>query len=117
MSKKQKEPQPPELPDFKDGRDFEALGAADKEKAWDYYERRPNIPRSGTRAATVQERARFNRIRRKAGRPKIGQGAKVVAVTLEQGLLKRVDAYAKRHAMKRAEMISRALKLLMGEAP
>ena len=116
MNKKKNKTEAPELPDFKDGRDFDALSPADKEKVWDYYERHPNIPRSETRPATAEERARFDRIRRKAGRPKIGQGAKVVAVTLEQGLLKRVDAYARRHAMKRAEMISRALKLLMGEA-
>ena len=112
MSKKKKND---DLPDFKDGKEFDALSAQDKEKVWQYYEDHPNIPRSQTRPPTAQERARFERIRRKAGRPRIGQGAKVVAVTLEQGLLKRVDTYARLHEMKRAEMISRALRLMMGE--
>src|SRR5438552_1460741 len=104
-----------DLPDFKDGREFDALSVEDKEKVWDYYERHKKIPRAQTRPHTAAERGRFDRIRRKAGRPRIGLGAKVVAVTLEQGLLKRIDAYARLHAMKRAEMISRALRLMMGE--
>ena len=82
--------------------------AEDKGKVWNRYEHHKKIPRSQTCPPTPQERKRFERIRRKAGRPMIGQGAKVVAVTLEQGLLKRVDTYARQHGMKRAEMISRA---------
>jgi hypothetical protein len=74
------------------------------------------IPLSETRPPSAAERARFDRIKRKAGRPRIGQGAKVVAVTLEKGLFKRVDAYAKHHDMKRAEMITRGLRIVMGEA-
>jgi len=67
------------------------------------------------RPLTRDERARFEKIqRRSVGRPKVGQGAKVVAVTLEKGLLKRVDDYAKQHEMKRAEMITRGLLLVMG---
>ena len=36
-------------------------------------------------------------------------------MTLEKGFLKRVDSYAKHHDMKRAEMITRGLKIVMGE--
>ena len=97
-----------------EGFDFEALSDADKEKVWDYYDQHPNIPHSETRPLNASEKARFGRIRRKAGRPKIGQGAKVVAVTLEKGFLARVDAYAKKHEMKRAELITRGLRLVMG---
>ena len=40
----------------------------------------------------------------------------MVAVTLEKGFLTRVDAYAKRHEMTRAEMITQGLRIVMGEA-
>ena len=50
------------------------------------------------------------------GRPKIGRGTKMVAVTIEKGLLKRADAYAKRHGIKRARMIAQGLQLVMAKA-
>jgi metal-responsive CopG/Arc/MetJ family transcriptional regulator len=40
----------------------------------------------------------------------------VVAVTLEKGLLARVDAYARKHRMKRAQMITQGLRIVMGES-
>jgi hypothetical protein len=103
-----------DFPDFKDGREFDALSYADKEKVWNYYNRK--IPLSETREPTTAERALIARMRKKAGRPKVGQGSKLVAVTIEKGLLNRVDAYAKEHAMKRAELIARGLRLVLGEA-
>ena len=103
-----------DFPDFKDGREFDALSVADKDKVWNYYNRK--IPLSETREPTAAERALIARMRRKAGRPKVGQGSKLVAVTIEKGLLNRVDAYAKEHAMKRAELIARGLRLVLGEA-
>jgi hypothetical protein len=102
------------LPSFKDGREFDALSVADKEKVWNSYNR--EIPLSETRPLNSAERATFNRIRRKAGRPRVGQGAKVVAVTLEKGFLERVDSYAKQHNLKRAEMITKGLRIVIGEA-
>jgi hypothetical protein len=44
------------------------------------------------------------------GRPKVGQGARRVLVTVEGGLLKRVDAWAKRHGMSRSELVSSACR-------
>jgi hypothetical protein len=53
-------------------------------------------------------------IQRKAGAAGHVGRKNPVAVTLEKGLLKRVDEYAKRHEMKRAEMITKGLLLVMG---
>lgn len=103
---------PKGVPAPKDGREFDALSDEDKEKIWQYYDR--EIPLSESRPLTAAEWAKEKRAK-KMGRPKIGQGAKVVAVTLERGLLDRVDAYAKKHEMKRAELITRGLRLAMGE--
>ena len=74
------------------------------------------IPRSETRAPTAAEQAQLDRaLGRRVGRPRIGQGAKVVAVTMEKGFVSRVDAYTKKHSPKRAEMITRGLRLVMRE--
>ncbi len=95
--------------------EFESLCPEDQDLVWAYYNRK--IPRSETRALTPAEQAEIDRaLRRRPGRPRIGQGAKVVAVTMEKGFLGRVDAYAKKHSLKRAEMITRGLRLVMGEA-
>jgi hypothetical protein len=105
------------LPMFRTGEDFDALSAEDKEKVWNYYNR--VIPESELRDPTPGERAIIARQRshnRRAGRPKIGRGAKMVAVTIELGLLRRADAFAKKHGMKRAEMVARGLRSVMGEA-
>jgi hypothetical protein len=39
----------------------------------------------------------------------------MVAVTIELGLLNRADAFAKKHGMKRAEMVAKGLLSVMGE--
>jgi hypothetical protein len=62
------------------------------------------------------ERKQWRRVKRKLGRPKVGQGAKMVAVSIERGLLLRADRYAKRHAMKRAELIAEGLRLVLAKA-
>jgi hypothetical protein len=101
------------LPTFSSGEEFDSLSNADKEKVWEHYNRK--VPLSEMRRPTAAERSRMNRIRRKAGRPRVGQGSKVVAVTIEKGLLNRADAFAKEHALKRAELIARGLKMAIGE--
>jgi hypothetical protein len=103
-----------DVPKFRTVSEYESLSEPDKEKVGRYYSR--DIPLSETRPLTASERAQFERARRPVGRPKIGGGAKVVAVTLEKGLLKKVNAYAKDHGMKRAEMIARGLRLVMGDS-
>jgi hypothetical protein len=111
---KKVKPKPDAIPPFRTVEEYEALSEADREKIDHYYSR--EIPLSETRPLTKAERAQFERVRRRSvGRPKIGKGSKVVAVTLEKGLLSRVDAYAKGHGMKRAELIARGLRMVMGE--
>ncbi len=60
---------------------------------------------------TAAQRALHTRA--KAGRPKIGGGAKIVPVSIERGLLERVNAYARRHQLKRSQMVAEGLRLLM----
>jgi hypothetical protein len=47
------------------------------------------------------------------GRPRIGLGAKIVPVSIERGLLKEVNDFAKRHNLKRSQMVAQGLRLVM----
>jgi hypothetical protein len=60
-----------------------------------------------------QGRARWGRIKRKRGRPRRGQGAKVICVSVERGLLRRADALARRRRTTRAAVISRGLRAVL----
>jgi hypothetical protein len=64
---------------------------------------------------TPAQRARWNKIQRRLqlGRPTIGAGAKVMSISIERGLLKKADAFAKRHHLKRSQMVAEGLRLVM----
>jgi hypothetical protein len=62
------------------------------------------------------DRRRFARAEKKMARPKIGQAAKVISVSVEQGLLQRADAWAKDHDLSRAQLVARGLELAMAGA-
>jgi hypothetical protein len=60
-----------------------------------------------------QARSRWNRARRRPGRPRQGEGARVISVTVERSLLARSDALAKNMGVTRAGMIARGLKAVL----
>ncbi|HUB25584.1 MAG TPA: hypothetical protein VL992_09140 [Tepidisphaeraceae bacterium] len=43
------------------------------------------------------------------GRPRVGKGAERINITVERGLLSRVDRFAKRLGLSRAQLVARAL--------
>jgi metal-responsive CopG/Arc/MetJ family transcriptional regulator len=45
----------------------------------------------------------------------IGQGATQIAVTIETGLLRQVDEYAKSHGVKRTQLIALGLRAIIGK--
>src|SRR2546430_103717 len=51
--------------------------------------------------------------RRKPGRPRIGKGAARVPVSLERGLLKRIDAFAKRNGVSRSQVLARGAETVI----
>ena len=79
------------------------------------------LKKSELQPVTAADIARWERARAKAGlppyrgrgRPKVGQGSERINVTVERGLLKRADAYAKANDVTRAELIARGLTLLL----
>jgi hypothetical protein len=66
-----------------------------------------DLPQAWTksRPMTPAERAQERALRR--GRPKIGQGAEKISISLERGVLRQTDALARKRGLKRSELIAR----------
>ncbi len=61
---------------------------------------------------TASDRKLLARARRR-GRPRVGLGAEKIRVTIERGLLKEADAWAKASGISRSELISRGLRAVI----
>ena len=68
-----------------------------------------------SRPLTKQERAQWNKAKRKRGRPKVGKGAKVISVSLEMDLLAKADKLAKQQGITRAKLITHGLETVLAE--
>src|SRR5687767_6101274 len=65
---------------------------------------------------TPVQKKRWQRMRKKMGRPKIGRGARVISITIEASLLARADAQARREKLTRAALFARALESDLSKA-
>lgn len=90
---------------------FLSLSEAEKQKEIAPFEKQELTVK--TRPLTPAERKFWNSIKRGLGRPKIGKGAVVVPISLERGFLQEVDAFAKANHLKRSQMVSEGLRLVM----
>lgn len=63
--------------------------------------------------------ARAASVKRKRGRPVVGQGSTAILISMEKGLLADADAFAKAKDMSRSELVATGLRLLIKreEAP
>lgn len=66
-----------------------------------------------SRALTPAERRRWAAARRKRGRPKRGEGAKVISVSVERRLLARSTALARKLGISRAALVERGLRAVL----
>lgn len=65
----------------------------------------------GSSPLTPRMKATDQRARRaRPGRPRVGQGAEKIRISVERGLLNQADALAERTGMTRSELISRGLR-------
>jgi hypothetical protein len=97
---------------------FMALTDAEKDAEVAIYDKFPQgFPsqslRESDKALHRVARSRGRAVARSAGRPIVGKGAKIVPVSIERGLLKQADSFAKRHKLKRSQMVARGLRLVM----
>jgi hypothetical protein len=71
------------------------------------------LTRENTRVLTPEGRRALDRAANKGGRPRVGAGAKRINITVEQSLLARADAYARRHGLTRAAVVAKGLKKIV----
>ena len=59
---------------------------------------------------------RMHRRAAKRGRPRIGKGAAKLYISMERGLLKQADNFAKAHGMTRSELIANGVRAIINPA-
>ena len=97
--------------------EFLALPDAQKERIVQEIEAEtPQQRLARSRPLNAEERRRWRRFKNKMGRPRVGQGAKTISLTVENGLLKQADAYAKAHGITRANLVAQGLRTILGSA-
>jgi hypothetical protein len=92
---------------------FMALSNAQKDAEVAKYDSPAPIP---TKPLRAKDKALHRKASRRTGRPRIGEGAKIVPVSIEGELLRQADAFAHAHHLKRSEMVARGLRLVMETA-
>jgi hypothetical protein len=107
----------PKAPDLTASQ-FEAMSDAEKERIYQEIDREdPAEQIARSTPLTARDRARWEKFKRKGGRPKLGKhGVKVIALSVERDLLKRTDVYAKQLGLKRSELVSKALNSILPRA-
>lgn len=68
------------------------------------------------RALTAEEKVQWQRAKRKRGRPKVGKGFKRISISLEQGLLDRVTAYARKQSVPRSKFLADVVEAALAKA-
>jgi hypothetical protein len=57
--------------------------------------------------------ARLDRAKAKRGRPRTGEGSKVISVTVDKTLLRQINALARRMRTPRAQLVARGLRAVI----
>jgi hypothetical protein len=61
-------------------------------------------------------KARWEQARKRMGRPRVGKGAKRILITVEGGLLERLDRYVKAAGSNRSATIARGIEALLSDS-
>jgi hypothetical protein len=95
--------------------EFIALPDSEKERIFQELEAEsPEDRLARSRPLNAKERRQWRRFKAGLGRPKVGKGAKTISLTVEIGLLKQADAYAKRVGISRAALVAQGLRTVIG---
>ena len=96
--------------------EFIALPDSEKERIYNEIDAEsPEERLARSRPLNAAERRQWARFK-KIGRPKIDKGVKRISLAVERDLLKKVDAYAKKHGISRAEIVAQGLRAVMESA-
>ena len=91
---------------------FEEMTADELRKATVEFDRALPVEHDGLpgRPMNSKEQQRWNRTKKKIGRPRIGNGVKRVMISLEAQLLKETDAFARKNHLNRSQLIAAGLR-------
>lgn len=90
---------------------FLALSDDEKERIWESYN--DGVSFAETRPLSKTDRQRWEKAKKRMGRPKVGKGAKVISLSVEGGLLERADAYARKHSISRTQLFARSVERML----
>ena len=93
---------------------FEALPAAEKQRQAAEFDR--EFVADTFKPLPPAQRKLWRKARRKPGRPKVGEGAKIVSLSIEGELLRRADALARKRKQTRSELVVEALRAALAKA-
>lgn len=94
---------------------FDQMNAAELAEATKKYDAEFAADREA-RPLTPAQRAQHRRAARRRGRPRVGKGAAKLYISMERGLLKKADSFAKSHGMSRSELIARGVRAMIESA-
>ena len=97
----------------KSRRSFDDLTSAEKEAIYQECER---IRPEDGEPLNAHDRRLHRKAGLRVGRPRIGQGAERINISMERGLLKTADAVAKRKGMTRARLIAESVRAYIAGA-
>lgn len=106
MAKRKKKPTPIEA--------FEALPPEEKERQYAEFDK--EFVADTFKPLTAAQRRLWKKAKRGPGRPKVGEGAKIVSLSIEGELLRRADALAKKRKQTRSELLVEALRATLAKA-
>ena len=95
----------------REAKQFSRMTTEDLKAATTEFEREMVAEEFGPLSARAK--ARWRKARQRPGRPRRGEGAKMISVTVERNLLARSDALAKNMGVTRAGIIARGLKAVL----
>jgi len=67
------------------------------------------------RPLSAEQRRLWAKAKRRRGRPVVGKGVKVISLSMEIGLLKDTDAWAKRQGISRSQLVAKGLRKVIGK--
>ncbi|MFI5379514.1 MAG: hypothetical protein ACHRHE_09470 [Tepidisphaerales bacterium] len=94
-------------------RPFDSLTGAEKEAVYNECE---HIGPEDGLPLTRDDIRKHRQSGLRPGRPRVGLGAARINISIERGLLRKADAFARRHKLSRAAVVARSLDALLASA-
>jgi hypothetical protein len=92
---------------------YDQMTTAELAEATKQYDK-PFVALRESKPLTAAMRQMHRRARR--GRPRVGKGAAKLYISMERGLLKEADRFARKHVISRSELIANGIKAVIGSA-